>query len=215
MADDLEACDQAHVDDASADDDGVELTQHDFSTDGFGTAALRPGGAEWSRKLAYRFRHVKETFDKMRKEETTTMMKSDENPDAISRWRQLREEVESSTDSWLTKYGWPCLAETTRRNLTVNVALTSSKLVTACANILVRGVGDVFSAENVYSSSRIGKEACLERVINRFGGKTTFVVLGKSGEDEEAAKNLDLPFWKVETEKDFANLKVAMDMQLI
>ena len=59
------------------------------------------------------------------------------------------------------------------------------------------------------------KEACLERVVNRFGGKTTFVVIGAGVEDEEAAKNLDLPFWRVETEKDFVNLKLAMDMQLI
>ena len=130
-------------------------------------------------------------------------------------WNRLSHEMESATDSWLSRFARPCLSETQRRVATVNVAVTKDKLIPACAQLLVRGLGDVFSADNVYSSSRIGKEACLERVVSRFGGRTTFVVLGSGGEDEEAAKNLDLPFWKVESKKDLMSLKLAMDMQLI
>ena len=208
LLEDLESCDQSHVDDASVDDDGADLALHDFAQDGFRTAALRPGGAEWSRKLAYRFRRVKETFEKLRRA-------SDAANDASAEWRQLSAEVEVITDSWLTRFARPCLSETQGRKSTANVAVTDAKLIPACAQLLVRGLGDVFSADHVYSSSRIGKEACLERVVNRFGGRTTFVVLGASGEDEEAAKNLDLPFWKVESTKDLLNLKLAMDMHLI
>ena len=136
--------------------------------------------------------------------------------DTAAQWRRLNGEAESVTGDWITRFGRPCLSETQRRGRsTVNVALTSAKLVRAFANLLVRDLGGVFAAENVYSSSRIGVEACLERVVNRFGAKTTFVVLGGAGADQQAAKNLDLPFWKVESTSDLVNLKQAMDMQLI
>ena len=153
---------------------------------------------------------------KIKEEEQKNSVAQEEEREAESSWRSLSSEVESVTECWLSRFARPCLSETSRRgSSTVNVAITSAKLIPACAHLLVRGLGDVFSCDNVYSSSRIGKEACLERVVNRFGGRTTFVVLGGSGEDEAAARNLDLPFWKVETSKDLINLKMAMDMQLM
>jgi hypothetical protein len=33
--------------------------------------------------------------------------------------------------------------------------------------------------ENVYSATKIGKEACFERIATKFGRKSTYVVIGK------------------------------------
>lgn len=57
---DVEDCDQVHVDDVSSDDNGQDLSQYNFSGDGFsGSAAAGAapgvrGGVDWMRKLAFR-----------------------------------------------------------------------------------------------------------------------------------------------------------------
>lgn len=64
---DIESCDQVHIDDASADDNGQELTNYEFRTDGFhgnaNPAAGVRGGADWMRKLAFRYRKIKEIYN--------------------------------------------------------------------------------------------------------------------------------------------------------
>ena len=47
------------------------------------------------------------------------------------------------------------------------------------AKILVYGLGPSFPPENVYSAAKIGKESCFDRVVQRFGRKSTYVVLGE------------------------------------
>ena len=92
-----------------------------------------------------------------------------------------------------------------------------------------------------------GKEACFDRVIQRFGRKSTYVVIGKwsqvhevsfphvwsdsrivnrtsnamnsssgDGSDEEqAAKTLSFPFWRISSHNDLAALNLAIEKQLI
>lgn len=72
---DIESCDQVHIDDVSSDDNGQELTNYDFRTDGFHAntstgassslcipAGVR-GGVDWMRKLAFRYRKIKDTYN--------------------------------------------------------------------------------------------------------------------------------------------------------
>lgn len=72
---DIESCDQVHIDDVSSDDNGQELTNYDFHTDGFHgnanpvvppnlclSAGVR-GGVDWMRKLAFRYRKIKEIYN--------------------------------------------------------------------------------------------------------------------------------------------------------
>lgn len=72
---DIESCDQVHIDDVSSDDNGQELTNYDFRSDGFHpntptgvssnlclSAGVR-GGVDWMRKLAFRYRKIKDTYN--------------------------------------------------------------------------------------------------------------------------------------------------------
>lgn len=61
-----------HCDDVAADDNGQDLSAYNFQTDGFRTAnaagaiCLGPGvrgGVDWMRKLAFRYRRIKEVYD--------------------------------------------------------------------------------------------------------------------------------------------------------
>lgn len=72
---DIESCDQVHIDDVSSDDNGQELTNYDFRSDGFhaNTAPGVPpniclptgvrGGVDWMRKLAFRYRKIKDIYN--------------------------------------------------------------------------------------------------------------------------------------------------------
>ena len=70
---DLEECDQVHIDDVSSDDNGQDLATYNFSADGFrsnsastevylATGGMR-GGVDWMRKLSFRFRKIKENYN--------------------------------------------------------------------------------------------------------------------------------------------------------
>ncbi|KAG7261976.1 hypothetical protein CRUP_001209 [Coryphaenoides rupestris] len=79
---DLEECDQVHIDDVASDDNGQDLREvptelgdsctYNFGTDGFQTPAGAGslclgsgvhGGVDWMRKLAFRYRRVKEIYN--------------------------------------------------------------------------------------------------------------------------------------------------------
>lgn len=64
-----------HVDDVSSDDNGQDLANYNFASDGFHSAAgsgnlclatgVR-GGVDWMRKLAFRYRKIKDTYNNYR-----------------------------------------------------------------------------------------------------------------------------------------------------
>ena len=53
------------------------------------------------------------------------------------------------------------------------------QLVAALTKILLFGLGPLFPVENVYSATKIGKDACFERIMQKFGRKSTYVVIGE------------------------------------
>lgn len=74
----IEECDQVHIDDVSSDDNGQDLSNYNFATDGFHSGAppgappnlclptgVR-GGVDWMRKLAFRYRKIKEIYNTYR-----------------------------------------------------------------------------------------------------------------------------------------------------
>lgn len=95
---DVEDCDQVHIDDVSSDDNGQDLSTYNFAADGFhtntshsgaggalggsgapglaggGVSLCLPssggggirGGVDWMRKLAFRYRRIKETYNNYR-----------------------------------------------------------------------------------------------------------------------------------------------------
>ena len=59
------------------------------------------------------------------------------------------------------------------------MTINQTQLVAALTKILLFGLGPLFPVENVYSATKIGKEACFERIMSKFGRKSTYVVVGK------------------------------------
>ena len=60
------------------------------------------------------------------------------------------------------------------------MTVPQTQLVAALTKILLFGLGPLFPVENVYSATKIGKEACFERIMSKFGRKSTYVVVGKA-----------------------------------
>ncbi|XP_063522682.1 eyes absent homolog 4 isoform X7 [Pongo pygmaeus] len=191
---DLEECDQVHIDDVSSDDNGQDLSTYSFATDGFHAAASSAnlclptgvrGGVDWMRKLAFRYRRVKELYNTYKNNIGGLL-----GPAKRDAWLQLRAEIEGLTDSWLTNALKSLSIISTRSNC-VNVLVTTTQLIPALAKVLLYSLGGAFPIENIYSATKIGKESCFERIVSRFGTNITYVVIG-DGRDEEHAANQSL-----------------------
>ena len=181
---DLEECDQIHIDDMSSDDNGQDLTNYNFATDGFRTAATTNdvyiatagmrGGVDWMRKLAFRFRKIKENYNLYRNNVGALLGQAKKDS-----WLNIRHDIELHTDRWLS-IAVQSLSVLASRPNCVNVLVTQTQLVAALTKVLLFGLGPFFNVENIYSAAKVGKEACFDRVVQRFGrNKTTYMVIGK------------------------------------
>eukprot|EP00079_Xenopus_tropicalis_P030737 XP_012826943.1 PREDICTED: eyes absent homolog 2 isoform X2 [Xenopus tropicalis] len=188
---DLEECDQIHIDDVSSDDNGQDLSTYNFSADGFHSSAAGAnlclgsgvhGGVDWMRKLAFRYRRVKEMYSTY-KNNVGGLIGAPKR----ETWLQLRAEMEALTDLWLT-HALKALNLIHSRPNCVNVLVTTTQLIPAIAKVLLYGLGTVFPIENIYSATKTGKECCFERIMQRFGRKAVYVVIGDGVEEEQAAK---------------------------
>ena len=214
---------KVHIDDVASDDNGQDLSSYNFHTDGFRTTATSTevylatggmrGGVDWMRKLAFRFRKIKETFNTYSKSWYWTCFPinqgfslSGNNVGGLlggnkrEDWMTLRGDIETHTDGWLALAN-KCLQLIEARSDCVNVIVTQTQvgsalrlrhqwapqcltvficqLVAALTKILLFGLGPLFPVENVYSATKIGKDACFERIMQKFGRKSTYVVVGK------------------------------------
>ncbi|XP_026888869.2 eyes absent homolog 1 isoform X9 [Electrophorus electricus] len=215
---DLEECDQVHIDDVSSDDNGQDLSTYNFSTDGFHAAATSAnlclatgvrGGVDWMRKLAFRYRRVKEIYTTYKNNVGGLL-----GPAKREAWLQLRAEIEALTDSWLT-LALKALTLIHSRSNCVNILVTTTQLIPALAKVLLYGLGVVFPIENIYSATKIGKESCFERVIQRFGRKVVYVVVGDGVEEEQSSKKHNMPFWRITSHSDLMALHHALDLEYL
>nr|XP_056703309.1 eyes absent homolog 3 isoform X1 [Euleptes europaea] len=214
---DLEECDQVHVEDVASDDNRQDLSNYNFATDGFsgsgsngnhGSVGVQ-GGVDWMRKLAFRYRKVREVYDKYKN--NVGALLSPEKKEALQR---LREDIEVLTDSWLGTALKSLLLIQSRKNC-VNVLITTTQLVPALAKVLLYGLGEVFPIENIYSATKIGKESCFERIVSRFGKKVTYVVIGDGRDEEMAAKQHNMPFWRITNHADLVSLHQALELDFL
>ncbi|TMW54419.1 hypothetical protein DOY81_000522, partial [Sarcophaga bullata] len=214
----IEECDQVHIDDVSSDDNGQDLSTYNFSTDGFHTGAppgappnlclptgVR-GGVDWMRKLAFRYRKIKEIYNTYRGNVGGLL-----GPAKRDAWLQIRQDIEMATDNWAS-LATKCLNMIAQRENCVNVLVTSTQLAPALAKVLLFGLGGIFNIENIYSAHKIGQETCYERIVTRFGRKSTYVVVGDGAEEESAAKAMNFPFWRISSHSDIRALYTALDM---
>ncbi|KAM9331669.1 protein phosphatase EYA1 isoform 2-T2 [Pholidichthys leucotaenia] len=215
---DLEECDQVHIDDVSSDDNGQDLSTYNFSADGFHAAATSAnlclatgvrGGVDWMRKLAFRYRRVKEIYTTYKNNVGGLL-----GPAKREAWLQLRAEIEALTDSWLT-LALKALTLIHSRSNCVNILVTTTQLIPALAKVLLYGLGTVFPIENIYSATKIGKESCFERVIQRFGRKVVYIVVGDGVEEEQGSKKHNMPFWRISSHSDLMALHHALDLEYL
>ncbi|XP_060920239.1 eyes absent homolog 1 isoform X15 [Labrus mixtus] len=215
---DLEECDQVHIDDVSSDDNGQDLSTYNFGADGFHAAATSAnlclatgvrGGVDWMRKLAFRYRRVKEIYTTYKNNVGGLL-----GPAKREAWLQLRAEIEALTDSWLT-LALKALTLIHSRSNCVNILVTTTQLIPALAKVLLYGLGIVFPIENIYSATKIGKESCFERVIQRFGRKVVYIVVGDGVEEEQGSKKHNMPFWRISSHSDLMALHHALDLDYL
>ncbi|XP_065607844.1 eyes absent homolog 1 isoform X10 [Cyrtonyx montezumae] len=211
-------CDQVHIDDVSSDDNGQDLSTYNFGTDGFPAAATSAnlclatgvrGGVDWMRKLAFRYRRVKEIYNTYKNNVGGLL-----GPAKREAWLQLRAEIEALTDSWLT-LALKALTLIHSRTNCVNILVTTTQLIPALAKVLLYGLGVVFPIENIYSATKIGKESCFERIIQRFGRKVVYVVIGDGVEEEQGAKKHAMPFWRISSHSDLMALHHALELEYL
>uniref|UniRef100_A0A8B9YHN8 Eyes absent homolog n=1 Tax=Bos mutus grunniens TaxID=30521 RepID=A0A8B9YHN8_BOSMU len=215
---DLEDCDQIHVDDVSSDDNGQDLSTYNFSADGFHSSAPGAnlclgsgvhGGVDWMRKLAFRYRRVKEMYNTY-KNNVGGLIGAPKR----ETWLQLRAELEALTDLWLT-HSLKALNLINSRPNCVNVLVTTTQLIPALAKVLLYGLGSVFPIENIYSATKTGKESCFERIMQRFGRKAVYIVIGDGVEEEQGAKKHNMPFWRVSCHADLEALRHALELEYL
>jgi EYA(Eyes Absent) family protein len=168
------------------------------------------GGVEWMRKLAYRYRRIKEIFNAY-KSNPGALLANNQKRDE---WIQLRNDIETFTDNWLMLAS-KSLSIIKSKTKYVNCIVTSAQLVPALSKLLLFGLGNYFDIENVYSAAKIGKDACFERLATRFGRKCTYVVIGHRPDEENAAKQLNWPFWPVSEHRDLAALQHALELDFL
>jgi len=218
---DLEECDQVHIEDVASDDNGQDLTSYNFHTDGFRTNATSTevylatggmrGGVDWMRKLAFRFRKIKENYNTYRNNVGGLLGAGRDGRHSREDWMTLRGDIESQTDGWLALAN-KCLQLIEARSDCVNVIVTQTQLVAALTKILLFGLGPLFPVENVYSATKIGKDACFERIMQKFGRKSTYVVIGDGKDEEVAARQMNFPFWRINSHNDLVAFYNALDM---
>ncbi|XP_066935212.1 eyes absent homolog 3-like isoform X1 [Clytia hemisphaerica] len=212
---DLEECDQVHVDDISTDDTGQDLNDYNFESDGFCNSSSSSvlqfpvagrRGVDWNRKLAFRYRRIKEMYNAYRNNIDDLL-----GPGKREQWLPLRMEMENLSDSWHTLAS-KCIYTIKKRASCLNVLVTSSHLIPTLAKCMLFGLTDYFPAENIYSANKDGKEACFQRVQSRFGRKCTYVVVGNGRAEEIPSKQLGIPFWRVTNHGDLVNLHHALEL---
>lgn len=55
----------------------------------------------------------------------------------------------------------------------------------------------------------------MERIVTRFGRKSTYVVIGDGQDEEKAAKGLTIPYWRISSHSDIRALYTAIDLEYL
>uniref|UniRef100_A0A2K6D4S4 Eyes absent homolog n=1 Tax=Macaca nemestrina TaxID=9545 RepID=A0A2K6D4S4_MACNE len=68
---------------------------------------------------------------------------------------------------------------------------------------------------NTYKNNVGGKESCFERIMQRFGRKAVYVVIGDGVEEEQGAKKHNMPFWRISCHADLEALRHALELEYL
>ncbi|NXP34614.1 EYA4 protein, partial [Leiothrix lutea] len=215
---DLEECDQVHIDDVSSDEKKKNLSTYSFATKKKKAAASSanlclPTGkkkkVDWMRKLAFRYRRKKKKYNTYKNNIGGLL-----GPAKRDAWLQKKKKIEALTDSWLTNALKKKKIISTRSNC-VNVLVTTTQKKKKLAKVLLYSLGGAFKKKKIYSATKIGKESCFERIMQRFGRKVVYVVIGDGVEEEQAAKKHNMPFWRISSHSDLLALHQALELEYL
>ncbi|XP_057520381.1 eyes absent homolog isoform X2 [Amaranthus tricolor] len=196
----IESFNEPVIDALSPYDDGLDLSDYDFSQDNIGP----PKDDHNKRKLAYRHRIIAQKykqglhsiFDEKKREP----------------WNDLYEMTDSYTDRWLSSARnllQNCSSdnEGTSTDGTefqcINVLVTAGSLIPSLVKCLLFKLDSLIICENVYSSWDVGKLRCFLWIKERFNWPNVqFCVIGDGWEECEAAEFLRWPFVKIDLKPD-------------
>lgn len=108
-------------------------------------------------------------------------------------WAVLKDEINRFTNGWIN-YGQECLKTIVQRERSINILVSDAQLGVTLSKVLAFGLGPSFPIENIYSSNKIGKEQCFQRILDRYGKKNTYIVVGDGKEEELAANSVSNSF---------------------
>ncbi|KAK4486947.1 hypothetical protein RD792_006262 [Penstemon davidsonii] len=198
----IDSSNQPYLDALNQFDDGIDLSDYNFSADGFSSKI----DAHNQRKLAYRHRVIAEKYRKG--------LHDILNQDLIKLWDTLYDMTDTYTDRWLSS-ARACLEQCVgqKRDITtsinsanaygqfqhVNVLVTSGQLIPSLVKCLFFRLDKLITCDNVYSSWDVGKLQCFSWIKERFDGPNVqFCVIGDGWEECEAAESMRWPFVKVD-----------------
>jgi eyes absent family protein 2 len=184
----IENCNKPFLDAMTQYDDGQDLSNYNFSEDGFGPLDDDVN----KKKLAYRHRAIAAKYKKG--------LFSVFNEDMMKFWNDLYDATDKYTDRWLSS-ARACLEEISRGDKVqnVNILVTSGSLIPSLVKGLLFRLDDFIPVENVYSSWEVGKPQCFSYIKERFTDPNVrFCVIGDGWEECEAAQIMKWPFVQID-----------------
>ena len=198
--------DKHHVRSLDKFDDQIDLQHYNFASDRFHVYDGRGGRPACDlRKLSYRYRRVRDIYAQRRE---GTMNR-----------KILAELIDTYQQTDAFANGWLSLAKRMLHKVSlipgaVNIVVSACQLTPTLAKALVYQLDEFVPAENVYSGSQIGKLACFNQVMARFGDGAQYVAVGDGLEEEEVAEELNLPFHQIKKISDMKRLETLIDRRL-
>ncbi|KAH7687341.1 Protein-tyrosine-phosphatase protein [Dioscorea alata] len=192
----MENYNQPCLDALSLYDDGQDLSDYNFNSDGF---KHMHDDAD-RRKLAYRQRVIAQKYAQGLHHVLDQQL--------IQLWDDLYQMTDNYTDGWFSS-GHAFLQQILGRNTLstsnharcqhINVLVTSGSLIPSLVKCLLFKLDDVFSYDNVYSSWDVGKLQCFSWIKERFSGQAVrFCVIGDGMEECMAAQRMSWPFIQID-----------------
>ncbi|KNA25878.1 hypothetical protein SOVF_002510 [Spinacia oleracea] len=196
----IEQYNEPVIDALSSYDDGVDLSDYDFSQDSIGS----PKDDINKRKLAYRHRIIAQKY----KQGLHSIL----DQKKIELLNDLYEMTDTYTDGWLSSARTLLQRCSGDRQLTsvdqsefecINILVTAGSLVPSLVKCLLFRLDSLITCENIYSAWDVGKLRCFSWIKERYGGSDVqFCVIGDGWEECEAAEFLKWPFVKIEPKPD-------------
>ncbi|TMW56620.1 hypothetical protein Poli38472_006630 [Pythium oligandrum] len=95
----------------------------------------------------------------------------------------------------------------------LNVLVTNTQLSPALCKCLIYNLHTYFPIETVYSSSKVHKYECFERIMTQYrGSDVEFIAIGDGAEEEHVSRTLGIAFHRIGTLDDLKQLRYELEL---